>query len=166
MKKKKTVITIMCGLPRSGKSTWIKNNKRDAVIVSPDDIRKEVFGHQFHSPANKFVFAIAEAMAILLIKQGKDVIIDATHMTESTRSQWVYALKDIDCCIQVVWVHTFKDISKQMDVCLSRNSLSPKDEQLPVDVLKGFEMVFYPPNKVYGYDVVEYISRPRRKAKK
>ena len=41
----KNTLILMCGLARSGKSTWIKKNQADAIVVSPDDIRAEIFGH-------------------------------------------------------------------------------------------------------------------------
>ena len=50
------MLTMMCGLPRSGKSTWIKKNKEDDVIVSPDQIRLKVFGVQFYSEVEQFVW--------------------------------------------------------------------------------------------------------------
>jgi predicted kinase len=36
----------------------------------------------------KFVFGIAENMTNLLLKQGKNVIIDATNMTKELRFPW------------------------------------------------------------------------------
>jgi predicted kinase len=27
-------LKLMCGIPRSGKSSWIENNKEDSIIVS------------------------------------------------------------------------------------------------------------------------------------
>lgn len=35
-------VTVMCGLPGSGKDTWIRNNRPDVPVVSLDDLRDEL----------------------------------------------------------------------------------------------------------------------------
>ena len=69
--KSKAKLIIMCGLPRSGKSTWIRKNKGDAVIVSPDEIRSDIFGHQFFKNCEPWVWAMAKSMVRLLMGQGR-----------------------------------------------------------------------------------------------
>lgn len=143
-------LTLMCGIPRCGKSSWIKKNKKDAIIVSPDMIRKEIFGHQFHQPANKFVFAISEAMVTMLLKQGKDVIVDATHMTRSLRQSWYPVTKNIpDVKTNVVWVYADVNIAKNLQICKARSSSGPKDEFVPDDVLERMASQFEHPDVFY-----------------
>ena len=114
-------LTVLCGIPRSGKSTWINNNKEDAIIVSLDEIRKEIFGHQFHAPANPFVFAISGAMASLLLKQGKNVIVDATHITHQLRASWYPIIKTYNCHTRLVWIYIdedkFKNLEGNFSIC-------------------------------------------------
>lgn len=38
------MLYVMCGCPGSGKTTWCKKNLANAVYVSTDDIRAELFG--------------------------------------------------------------------------------------------------------------------------
>jgi len=137
-------LTIMTGLPRSGKSTWIKNNKKDAIVVSPDEIRKEVFGHQFYAPANPFVFALCGAMTSLLIKQGKDVIVDATHITHELRFSWYPVIKQYNCNTRLVHVYINEDMDKNLLKVMERNKASPENEKIPEDVLRRFAMNFEP----------------------
>lgn len=148
-------LTLMCGLPRVGKSTWIEKNKGDAVIVSPDDIRSEIFGHQFHSEANKFVFALAEAMVILLLKQGKDVIVDATHITDSLRDAWSIVILKCEANARVIWVYADKDPKKNLDICLERNAKSPNGEKLPEADLRRMARVFQEPTDSSWYKLVK-----------
>jgi len=142
-----TTLTLMCGIPRSGKSSWIKKNKKDAIVVSPDTIRKEIFGHQFYQPANKFVFAVTEAMVSLLLKQDKDVIVDATHMTKQLRSAWYPIVKDLNVKTIMVWVYADKDDLKNLEICQKRSKDSPKDEIVPYDVLKRMALQFEKPDR-------------------
>jgi predicted kinase len=152
---KEPILTLMCGIPRVGKSTWIKENKGGACIVSPDDIRKEIFGHQFHSPANKFIFGIAESMAFLLLQQGKDVIIDATHITCNLRTVWRSIAIRSKAKTQVVWVYSHKDMTRNFCACLERNALSDPSNKLPLDALLRMADVFEEPYEEW-YDLIEY----------
>ena len=138
------LLTIMVGLPRSGKSTWIKKNKKDDIVVSPDEIRKEIFGHQFHAPANPFIFAISGAMTSLLLKQGKDVIVDATHITHQLRFSWYPVIKQYGCKTRLVFVHIEETMDKNLTKIIERNNLSPENERLPEDVLRKFAISFEP----------------------
>lgn len=162
MKNKEKTITLMCGLPRAGKSTWIKKNKKNNIIVSPDEIRKEIFGHQFHAEANKFVFAIAEAMTILLLKQGESVIVDATHMSETVRVAWLPVARKYNAHVKIVWVYASKDKEKNLKECLKRNAQSPDGERLPEDVLVRMSAFFEEPDGTHGFssrksfELVEY----------
>jgi predicted kinase len=41
---KQPLFTVMYGLPRSGKTTWVaRNKKKDDIVISSDEIRKEIF---------------------------------------------------------------------------------------------------------------------------
>jgi predicted kinase len=140
-------LTLMCAIPRSGKSTWIKNNKNEnEIIVSLDEIRKEIFGHQFHAPANPFILAMSSAMASMLLKQGKDVIVDATHLTHQIRASWYPIIKTYKCRTRLVWVYIDEDAFKNIEKCKERNNNSPIEEQVPVNVIDRMAMSFEPPD--------------------
>lgn len=141
-------LTLMCGLPRAGKSTWIKKNKKDAIIVSPDDIRREIFGHQFYQPANKFVFALSEAMVSLLLKQGKNVIVDATHITKGLRSSWYPVVKDIDVKTNIVWVYIDESPTRNLSFCIERSLKSVENERVPESALQRMASAFEPPDLI------------------
>ena len=111
---RKPVLTLMCGIARCGKSTWVKRNKKDAVVICPDLVRSEIFGHQFFKNAEGFVWAFCKSMAILLLEQGKDVILDATNTVYSRRKEWLQVGEDCNAKIQIVWVQTsLKDCKKR-----------------------------------------------------
>jgi predicted kinase len=148
----------MCGLPRAGKSSWIKKRKKNCVVVSADEIRKEIFGHQFHQQANKFVFAIVETMASLLLKQGLNVIVDATHLTEAVRLPWLEIARLYNTKATIIWVYADKDPEKNLEICLERNKLSIEGEQLPEIALKRMHTMFEEP--ISGvFEVFEYRNK-------
>jgi predicted kinase len=76
----------MCGVARSGKTTWIKENKKDTdVIVSADEIRKIVYGQRFWQDGESLMWSIRTMILEYLMKQGKDIIIDETNTTAKRR---------------------------------------------------------------------------------
>jgi predicted kinase len=123
---------IMSGLPRSGKSTWIKNNRTDKdIVLSSDEIRKKIFGHQYFSPADNFVFGILEGMAPILFKQGFNIIMDATNLSKQSIATWSRISKENNARLIVNSIQTYDDIALELFACLYRNMKSPKDEQVP-----------------------------------
>ena len=147
---KKPTLTLMCGLPRSGKSSWLHRNKGDSVVVCPDVVRKEIFGHQFYTPAEGFIWAFVESMVKLLLIQKKDVVVDATSLTIGSRSRWISIGKQNGAKIRVVWVKaSLKDV-------LKRNKRSPKDEQIPEDKLEMMSRIFMEPQEDEGIELIIY----------
>ena len=137
----KLTLTLMCGLPRSGKSTWIRKNAKDSVVVCPDRIRKLIFGHQFHKDAEDFIWAYAKGMAKLILEQGKNVLIDATNLNFPTRDHWYRIADSYNAKIRVVWIKT------SLEECKKRNKKSPIGDKLPEKVLEGMTTIFQNPTE-------------------
>ena len=158
----KPVLTLMCGLPRCGKSTWIRKNKGDAVIVCPDDVRSSILGHQFHKNAEDFVWAISKAMVRLLLEQKKDIIIDATNLTSTSRGDWIKIANDYKAHIRIVWIKT--SIKK----CKERNLKSKKGQKLPSEVIDRMALIFENPwyYKEKAKPEIELIEIPKSRKSK
>ena len=86
MDETKTLI-LTVGLPRSGKSTWAR--QQGHPIVNPDSIRLALHGRPFIAEAESFVWAIAKTMVRALFSAGHNtVIVDATNTTRKRRDEW------------------------------------------------------------------------------
>ena len=85
-------LLLMCGIPRSGKSTRANEiSKRfGAPIVCPDDFRLEMYGHEFFAKGERHVWASVHAAARALSRRHKLVIIDATNTTIKRRKEWLH----------------------------------------------------------------------------
>jgi predicted kinase len=114
--------TLVCGLPRSGKSTWIENNKGDAIVVSNDWIRENILGHKYSEPANAIVWTIADATIRILLGQGKDVIYDGINLTRDVRKFFIDIAEIYKSRVRIVYVET------PSAVCVMRNK---NKEKLP-----------------------------------
>lgn len=132
-----TKLTILAGIPGCGKSTWAKA-MLDGDIVSSDEIRKDIFGSlvRAHKPetkaeANKRVFEIFHARIALSLKEGTDVVADATFLTKESRQK----AKDI-AYLQgaAVYLVFFKNVQQ----ALTRNASRDRDQVVPEDQMTRF----------------------------
>ena len=144
-------LIIMCGLARSGKSTWIKKNKINQVVVSPDEIRHTIFNHQFFDPAEEMIWALSRIFARLLLQQGFSVIVDACSLNPESRRKWLMLKKHLDIKCKVVWVDT------PLDKCLENNENPLDNRRVPIETLTSMDRYFIPPEQGESYYDFELI---------
>lgn len=90
--KPKFIIPI--GISGSGKSRWIKSLEGQGfVVVSPDDIRRELTGSISDQSRNNDVFPLAFKRTIEALNSGKSVIFDATNVSSYHRKSMLETLK-------------------------------------------------------------------------
>ena len=115
------LLILTIGLPRSGKSTWAR--QQNLPIVNPDSIRLALHGQRFQSLAEPMVWAIATIMVRALFLAGHyKIIVDATHMTKKRREFW----KDKG------WRCVLKPIETSKEICLKRAESEGDLEIIPV----------------------------------
>ena len=136
---------ISCGIPGSGKTTYLKSHcKKDEAVISRDDIRFAIlkedeayFSHE-KEVFNQFVNIIAEH-----INKGINTYADATHLNQSSRMKLLNALKAQNCTPAAVEAILF-DVP--LDICLSRNE-KRKDTKsyVPITVIRNmYSSLSYP----------------------
>jgi predicted kinase len=119
------ILLILVGLPRSGKSTWARE-QAGAAIVNPDAIRLSLHGQPFFAFAEPFVWAIAYLMVKALFFAGHEtVIIDATNVTMKRRDEWRTRFSDI------AEVQT-KVFDTSPEVCKERAGLTDQLYLIPI----------------------------------
>ena len=92
--KDKPKFIIPVGISGSGKSRWIKSQTDpNTVVVSPDEIRKELTGSISNQTRNNDVFALAFQRAAQALNAGKNVIFDATNIVSYHRKLMLNNLK-------------------------------------------------------------------------
>ena len=76
-------LAIMCGLPKSGKTTHARGLQEAGwVRACPDDVRRALHGRGHHPPAEPLVWANAELTVSALLLGGHSVVVDATNTPE------------------------------------------------------------------------------------
>ena len=96
------VVTVMSGLPGSGKSTWIEANAGDQPIIELDAIRREL-GIGPAQPQGK-VIDVARSRAREYLRRDQPFIWDATSLTRSLRARIVNLGLDYGARVRVVHV--------------------------------------------------------------
>ena len=103
--KRKPKMVIMCGLPKSGKSTIVDREFREYQVICGDDIRL-AFGVEFDPRLEEFVWGTFNTMVRASLIRGLDVVLDGTHTTRFRRERVINLGKEFDADIKVIFVKT------------------------------------------------------------
>ena len=93
-------VTILSGLPGSGKSSWLRENRPDLPVVSLDRIRESA-GIRPTDNQGAVLQAGFEAARIHL-RAGRDFAWDATCLTRRTRQKIVGLSRDYDAHVTIM----------------------------------------------------------------
>jgi predicted kinase len=95
-------VTIMSGLPGSGKDTWIRQHLPELQVVSLDAIREE-FGEAPTGNQGK-VIQHAREKAREFLRQGQDFVWNATNLSREIRGQLVNLFADYHAQVRIIYV--------------------------------------------------------------
>lgn len=153
MKKK---FKMLIGLPRSGKSTYCKKCI-DAIVISTNQLREELYGDMFNQSHNEEVFGEATKRIVhhLQTCTTQEVILDATNIKLKDRTKILTAIDEsISPKLykkEAVWFVT------PYEVCLdrNRNCFHVIDES----IIRQMYTHFVPPHYREGFTKIElYFS--------
>lgn len=94
------VFTMTFGISGSGKSSYVRKNNPNRLVVCPDLIRKEIFGDISNQSDNRLVWsrAIGRMEGALLSKKG--VILDATNLEVD---KFTNMIEKLPKCYRIAW---------------------------------------------------------------
>lgn len=155
----------MCGIPASGKSSWVKNHiyKLDGATlsVSRDNIRfslvkenEEYFSRE-KDVYNIFVNDIKE---YLKTKAVRNVIADATHLSPGSRAKLINSLGNSLKDVQIYAVV----MDTPLEIALERNAKREGRSQVPESALRNMANSFKIPKLDEGFDKI-YIYKDGEK---
>ena len=153
-------IHLMCGIPGSGKSTWVakylQNDK--SICISRDEVRKSFVGEDVSD--NKY-FSKEDAVFAEFAKQINDAIslgyehiyIDATHISPASRSKILNQLYVNENSALILEVFT-----TPVEECLRRNANRTGFAKVPDSAIEKMARGFsYPTrgeftNRTFGFE--------------
>ena len=145
-------MTMMVGLPASGKSTYAQEiaKKSNAIVLSSDAIRWELFGDETDQSHNQKVFQELRKRAKEWLCAGRDVIYDATNTSSKRRRAFLNELTKIDCIKNCVIIAT------PYEQCLKNNR--DRARQVPEWAIERMYRKWQTPHWFEGWDnvTIEY----------
>ena len=146
------------GLPASGKSTWAREQLQKEhgrwKRVNRDDLRM-MFHNMEHLPEGEdFITKTEVSLVSTSLKEGYDVIVDATHLSGRSRSTWHKLAEQIGdvSVIQRVFPTSLAE-------CLLRNS--KRDRKVPEDVIQSMYKKYlkagFPTDNVSYYEPMTFV---------
>lgn len=105
-------VTMMCGLPGSGKDTWLATQRGDRSVVSLDGLREELGVDPTDDQGR--VVQLAKERCREWMRAGTSFAFNATNVTRQTRQGWVDLFSDYGARIEMIYVEPpLKVILKQ-----------------------------------------------------
>lgn len=151
-------IYVMCGIPGSGKSYEAKRiaAENDAVIISSDDIREEIYGDASIQGKPCKVFNRFYKYARREFDAGRNLVLDATNIKRKERKKVFRTFGEETDKIYAVVMDT------PLEVCLERNR--KRDRHVPEDVIYTMHRLFKWPHYEDGFEdiiTVKYEEKER-----
>lgn len=105
-------VTVMSGLPGSGKDTWLSRNRPDHPVVSLDDLREELGAAPTGNQGE--VVQLARERCREFLRRGTDFCFNATNLQRQMRQRWIDLFADYGARIEIVYVEPpFETILQQ-----------------------------------------------------
>jgi len=112
-------VHIMVGLPRSGKSTIVKD--LDIPVMNPDTIRLVYHGQRFFAPAEPKIWEAAQRIVDRFRTIGiSDIVIDATNTNAGRRNMWK------------MYNNEFHVLRTPIEECINRAIKTNQEDLIPV----------------------------------
>lgn len=143
---------ILCGVPTSGKSTWVKNNSGYTIISSDNIIEKyaSTIGSSYNEVFDSYITMAIDLMIDELyhaVASNKDIICDQTHLTVKSRKKKLKMIPD-----RYEKIAVYFELSKEE--MLKRNRNEDRTKTIPQKVLLQMFEAYTRPTIEEGFSTV------------
>ncbi|MBD3174896.1 MAG: AAA family ATPase [Armatimonadia bacterium] len=145
------MLTVLCGIPGSGKTTWRDRCRQGDVIVCLDEIRRELTGDPSCQAMNDDVYRLARRRVRQALGEGRDVTVDATNTTRTERGNWVELAEEAGVEARCVWLQA------SVDQAMAAND--GRDRNVPREVIERMARRLQPPRRSEGFTEVLVVPR-------
>lgn len=139
---------MLIGLPGSGKSEIARQlADGNTIVLSSDAIRKEFYGDETIQDDPAKVFEEMQRRTIAALKDGKNVVYDATNISRKKRKHLLSSIT-IPCqkIAYVIWA--------RYETCLARDN--SRNRNVGESVIRRMLLNFQPPYYDEGWDDIEF----------
>jgi predicted kinase len=142
----RSTVTMMSGLPGSGKDAWLAAHRTDLPVVSLDDVRDDL---QVDATDDQgCVIQAARERCRELLRSGRSFAFNATNILKQTRRRWIDLFAGYHARIEVVY------IEPPLPVILDRNRR--RERPVPEKIIRGLANRCEPPTwtEAHGLTIV------------
>jgi predicted kinase len=136
-------VTMMSGLPGSGKDTWLATNRPDLPVVSLDGVRSELEIDPTDDQGE--VVQLGRERCRQFFRSGRSFAFNATNLLKLTRQGWIGLFDDYQARIEVVY------IEPPLSVILDQNKR--RERPVPERVIRGLAARCEPPTITEAHGV-------------
>jgi predicted kinase len=147
-------LTVMSGLPGSGKDTWVARHREDSVIISLDEIRAELEIPPT-APQEQVVSLAHERLRRRLL-QGQDVIWNATTLSRRHRDTLLTVAAPYDPHVRMVV------LDAPPSLLLPRNRGRTPAAVVPDEVITRMTHIWQPPDLTECHELEHVIHAGRQ----
>lgn len=134
-------VTMLCGLPGSGKDTWLSRNQSELPVVSLDDIRGELDVEPTDNQGE--VVQLARERCREFLRSKTSFAFNATNILKQTRGRWIDLFADYNARIELVYVEPpFARLLQQN---------KRRDNPVPEQVIRKLAAKCEPPTWLEGH---------------
>jgi predicted kinase len=146
---------ITVGLPGSGKSTYVKNFIKDKEIeyLSSDSLRAVYGKSEEDQSVTSIVFGHIKKTVDEFLKDGKNVLVDATSVNRKERSDYIKTAKKYGAKIVAI---VFK-MERQGLIERNKKRGEQGGREVPTFVIDKMLAKFEEPSYSEGIDVIIYV---------
>lgn len=129
-------VTLMSGVPASGKDTWLATHRSGLPIVSLDGLREEL---NVDPTGNQgAVVQAAKERCRVFLRAGQEFAFNATNTTRSMRQRWLGLFASYDAHIDIIY------LEPPLKLMLQRNA--KRTDPVPERVIRSLLAKVEPPN--------------------
>ena len=149
-----SVLYYLVGLPGTGKSYYAQQLRRenpDCVYLSSDELRKELYGDENCQDNPGYIFDQMLKRTIFALKNGQDVIYDATNVVRKNRIGFLKSIPTHVKCekeCHIIWA--------PIETCIKRDFERERNvgEKVIWKMVKRFQTPWYDE----GWDVIRILT--------
>lgn len=144
------ILTLLVGLPGSGKSTYAR--ERDLPVVSSDDLRHLLMDDATDQTQNRRIFALLRQVVRLRFEMERPhTVLDATNLSARERRTWIKLAQLYGVEVQAIFFDT------PLEICKQRNR--SRSRIVPEDVIDLMAVRMRPPSLTEGFTEVMRIRQ-------
>lgn len=138
-----STVTVMSGLPGTGKNTWLARNRPELPVVSLDDIRADLDVEPTDDQGA--VIQAAREQCREHLRAKRDFAFNATNTMRPTRTKWIDLFADYGARIEIVY------LEPPLEIVHSQNR--NRQASVPRRVIERLVSKLEPPTRTEGHAV-------------